>query len=334
MTLVVGRIAGPRVAIASDTLLTEHGKPLPFQMGAVKSCMLPGDVCVSFSISSDTAARSFGEFIARHPTGTSFSNMITFFEKSSKATGNDYLIAFANPPRLIRILDGKPVSSLSKTAWIGDKNAYERFREFEARKRRFPQRGRALNVAYFADEMADSPASDLFSTMRNVSADSSVVSAGGFIPVISNRPNGFRFSVYCDMLFDWPQAKSEEYEYANTDKISLQASGENENFSIAQVSPGYMGMNLVAFYFVKSRKLFFFHGRDFGLANQCHVFPDVSANSIHTVLNDFMRADLNWLLTVTSPRNAGPYVGETPTIKTPGAQLAFMVDANTFPKSS
>jgi hypothetical protein len=39
MTLVVARIDGPRVAIASDTLLIEHDKPLPFQSGIVKSCM-------------------------------------------------------------------------------------------------------------------------------------------------------------------------------------------------------------------------------------------------------------------------------------------------------
>jgi hypothetical protein len=59
MTLVVGRIVGPRVAIVADTMLTEHDKPLPFQSGVVKSCVLPGDLCVSFSNSPCTAERAF-----------------------------------------------------------------------------------------------------------------------------------------------------------------------------------------------------------------------------------------------------------------------------------
>jgi hypothetical protein len=39
MTLVVGRVDGPRIAIVSDTLITEHNRPLAFQDGVVKSCM-------------------------------------------------------------------------------------------------------------------------------------------------------------------------------------------------------------------------------------------------------------------------------------------------------
>ena len=56
----------------------------------------------------------------------------------------------------------------------------------------------------------------------------------------SNRDSGFRFSVYCDMLFDWPDGKPEAYEVAHTDRIGLRVSGENANFSIAQISAGYM----------------------------------------------------------------------------------------------
>jgi hypothetical protein len=293
--------------------------------------MLPGNICVSFANSPATAELALAKFMKRYPLGTGYSDVLAYFEESSCKTGNDYLIAFTNPARLARIRDGKRTPSLSKTSWIGDKEAYERFREFESKERHKPQQGRALNVAYFADEMAQSPASDLFSTMRNVVADRSVASAGGFVSVISNRDNGFRFSVYCDMLFDWPDGKPEEYEIAYTDKIGLQVSGENNNFSVAQISPGYMGMNLVAFYFVKAKKLFLFHGQDFGLANRCKVFHDVPAVNIHTILNNFVRADFKWLVTVTSPRNAGPNLGETPTIKTPGMRLSFMVDANTFP---
>jgi hypothetical protein len=76
-------------------MLTEHDKPLPFQNGVIKSCMLPGDLCVSFSNSPVTAGRAFSEFARKYPTGTRFADVVAFFEQSSKATGNDYLIAKA-----------------------------------------------------------------------------------------------------------------------------------------------------------------------------------------------------------------------------------------------
>jgi hypothetical protein len=56
-----------------------------------------------------------------------------------------------------------------------------------------------------------------------------------------------------------------------TDRIGLRVSGENANFSIAQISPGYMNMTLVAFYFVKAKTLFLFYGETLGLANRCRV---------------------------------------------------------------
>jgi hypothetical protein len=146
-------------------------------------------------------------------------------------------VAFSHPARLVKIVEGKRLNSLSKTLWIGDLAAYTRFREYESRRYRRPEHGRAINVAYFADEMVRSPASDLFSIMRNVVSDRSIPSAGGFVSVISNRDNGFRYSVYCDMLYDWPEAQPEDYNFACTDKISLQTSGENAGFSVAQISP-------------------------------------------------------------------------------------------------
>ena len=289
-------------------------------------------MCVSFSNSPDTAGCAFKEFAAKYPNGTGFAEVTGFFERSSKATGNDYLIAFANPARLIKIADGKRKDSVSKTQWIGDQKAYSRFREYEARQHPRPEQGRAVNAALFADEMANSPASDLFSAMRNVVANRSIMSVGGFVSVISNRDNGFRFSAYSDMLYDWPKDKSQDYSLELTDQIAFTATDENASFALAQVSPGFMNMNLVAFYFTKAKKLFFFYGKDNGLANQCHVFRGVSAMKIYETLNAFMQFDLKWLLMVTSPQSAsGPF--DTSGIQTPGIQLAFLCDANTFPKT-
>src|SRR5258708_19980045 len=180
MTLVVGRVDGPRIAIASDTLITEHDRPLALRDGVVKSCMLPGDICVSFCNSPVSAERAFREFAKQFPLGASFSRVVSFFEQSGRETGNDYLIAFSNPAHLVKIAEGKRVESVSKTAWIGDQAAYSRFRAYSARKISQPQQGRAINAALFLEEMTKSPASDLYSPMRSVVLDRTTPTSTGF----------------------------------------------------------------------------------------------------------------------------------------------------------
>jgi hypothetical protein len=126
------------------------------------------------------------------------------------------------------------MSGVSKTHWIGDKDAYERFREYEHHRGRQHERGRAINTALFADEMTGSPASDLYSIMRNVVLERDVPSVGGFVTVLSNRDIGFRFSVYSDVLLDWPKELDEYQLLQLTDKFDLRASGENDRYSVRQ----------------------------------------------------------------------------------------------------
>ncbi|SFU87139.1 hypothetical protein SAMN05192541_106171 [Bradyrhizobium arachidis] len=166
--------------------------------------------------------------------------------------------------------------------------------------------------------------------MRHVVADRLVSTAGGFVTVVSNFENGFRFSAYSDMLFDWPEGRPADYNLALSDKIAFTATDENASFAVAQVSPGFMGTNLVAYYFTRSRRLFFFYGEGNGLADRCQVFRDVPATSIYDTLNGFLCADLKWLLLITSPHSSGPY-RPSPNIKTPGVQLSWFTEANTFP---
>jgi hypothetical protein len=321
------------VSIASDTLLTGPGnQPLPFQNGVIKSCMLPGDLCVSFSNSPATAKLAFDEFTAQFPAGAKYRDALAFFEHSSLATGNDYLVAFANPAKLVKVADGRRVQSLSKTQWIGDQSAYRSFRAWELKQKPKVEQGRAINAVLFADDMPKSPASDLFSKMRHVVADRSVPTAGGFVTVVSNFDNGFRFSAYSDMLFDWPEGKPADYDLALSDAIAFTATDENASFAVAQVSPGFMGVNLVAYYFTRARKLFFFYGGRNGLADRCQVFQDLPATAIYDRLNAFMRADIRWRLLITSPQSSGPY-RDVPSIKTPGVQFSWYTEANTFPPS-
>src|SRR6185312_7831819 len=141
MTLVVARIHGNRVAVVSDTALTEHGARLPLDKGCLKSWMFPGNICISFCNSPELAERDFKSFFDLHTKRhfepalgfrCSFSETIDYFEQSSKKTGNDYIIAFDAPARIVKIADGKRLRTLAKTAWIGDKVGYEAFREYEA----------------------------------------------------------------------------------------------------------------------------------------------------------------------------------------------------------
>ncbi len=94
--------------------------------------------------------------------------------------------------------------------------------------------------------------------MRNVVSSRAVPSVGGFITILSNRDAGFRFSVYSDVMLDWPTELHGNQELRLTDKFDLRASGENDRYSISQISPGHYDMNAVAFYVLKGRLLVVF----------------------------------------------------------------------------
>ncbi len=335
MTLVVARIVGDRIAIASDTRLSQNDQPLSLQNGTIKSCMLPGEICVSFANSPHLAERAFNEFATQHPNGTGFTETVSYFEKSSADTGNDYIVAFNRTPRLVKIVDGRRMASTAKTQWIGDHAAYERFREYEAKNRPGTNAGRALSTVLFMDELENSPASDLYSSMRHVVADRNVQSVGDFVCVISNRDQGFRYSVYSDMLYNWPSDVSDESELQYSDPIDLGSSGENTGYSTAQISPGYIGLNLVAFYILKARKLFLFHGTPQGLPSKCMVISNLEPIDIDMKLNELLGNDMRWLLTITSEpgyqdKTIRRQIAEDEIQS--GLRLSFFCHANTFPK--
>ena len=249
----------------------------------LKSICLPGRICVSYSGSPELAAKAFQQFRIQYPQGDNYAGTTSFFEASSTATNNDYIIAFADSAKLVTIRDGHRTTGLSKTHWIGDKDAFGRFREHEHRLRHRYEHGRAVNAAMFADEMAGSPASDLYSVMRNVVSDPEVPSVGGFVTVLSNHDFGFRFSVYSDILFDWPVDLDGGHVLRLTDKHALSASGENDRYSINQISPGYYDVNLVAFYVLKGRLLVVFYEATGG-ASTCVIVADVEPERISATL--------------------------------------------------
>lgn len=331
MTLVVARSVKGRIAIASDTRISEHGKPLPLTQGVMKSCCLPGYICVSFSGSPELAGKAFADFCRLFPTGPRFESAVEYFERSSAKTNNDYIVAFGSTANLISVKNGRRTQGLSKTHWIGDKDAYERFREYEHRARRRYEHGSSSNAALFADEMNNSPASDLYSVMRNVVADPDIDTVGGFVTVIGNRDIGFRHSVYSDVLLDWPKELTGKRELQYTDKFDFTASGENDRFSVSQISAGYYNMNIAAFYVLKGKLLYLFHGVDNGLADRCIVFRDIEPSSIASTLNEALGFDYRTLCCVMSSRNEFPL---DMSMRKPGDGLSIPLfcEANTMPK--
>jgi hypothetical protein len=337
MTLVVARVSGRRMAVVSDTQLTEYDVRLPTNKSILKTYILPGGICVSFSNSPELAVKDFQKFTTSYPKGAHFANTISFFEKASAKSGNDYLIAFARQAKLAKIVDGQRISSGGKTQWIGDKIAYERFREYEAKVRKGFEAGRAVNAVMFADEINKSPASSLYSTMRHVIADPQVTTVGGFAYVLSDRLETFGQSVYCDMLFDWPAAESEDFVLQLSDQIDSGASGENRNFAIAQASPGYLNLNVAAFYWLHGRKVFVFSDQDDSSLMKCSVLNDVEPLQITARLNAHFGQDFGWLVQVLS---APPSATETRYRKssiagrTNGVGFQMLCHVNTFPRTA
>jgi hypothetical protein len=330
MTLVVARVEKGRLAIAADTMVSAHGTSLPMQAWALKSICLPGGICASYSGSPELAAKAFQEFRERYPQGTNYAATVAFFEVSSADTNNDYIVAFAATAKLVTIHDGRRTSGLSKTHWIGDKEAYELFRKYEHHRGLQYEHGRAVNAALFADEMTGSPASDLYSTMRNVVRDRDVPSVGGFVTVLSNRDIGFRFSVYSDVLLDWPMELDENQILQLTDKLDLGASGENDRYSVSQISPGYYNMNAVAFYVLKGRLLVAFYEVEGG-ATACVTFKNIEPDRIATTLDEKLGFPFNAMCLVISAREAfsPPILRAKPDY---GLGMSLYCEVNTMPK--
>ena len=343
LSLVVARILGGRISIASDTMISKQGVQLPLKDSLVKSCILPGGLCVSFTNSPELAARDLNRFVETYPSGAGFAEAVAFFESSSSNTGNEYILAFAKPARLMKVTSGKATRGLARTQWIGEKSAYERFREYEARARARQESGRAVSAVLFADEETNSPASDLYSTFRHVISDRAVPSVGGFVCLVSNRLDGFRYSVYSDMLFDWPEDASEGHELRYEDKIDFGASGENRGYTVAQVASAAIDLNVVGFYSLKGKKLFVYHGAVFGPIGRCSIKDGVEPGNISQALTSVVGADLKWLVMVTSSEHSRDTTTErrggiagaqssSPEEKNWGMGFSIFCHANTFQK--
>jgi hypothetical protein len=190
MTLVVARSKGGHIGIVADTLVSFGRDALPLkspELGVVKSCFLPGGLCVSFAHSPEGAQRAFKSFLERHPNGLGYADAITFFTASSRETDNEYILAFATTGKLVKITDGSAMRPLG-VAWIGDADAYNRFREYAHKRLSPPWRDRAMTIVMSDNIPTESPAHDLAEAMRCVVADREVQNVGGFFTSLPSSP--------------------------------------------------------------------------------------------------------------------------------------------------
>jgi hypothetical protein len=331
MTLVVGRTKGKRVSIVADTLITEHSKRLKITEGLIKSCALSSGICVSFSGSPELAKKELWEFNRLHPINCDFADAVSYFEESSRRTENEYLLAFSTTARLIKIVKGKRVEGTSNTQWIGDKDAYEAFRQYEGRARNSVEHGRAMTGLFVWNENEGSPSSDLYSIMRQVVFGRAVESVGGLVSILSNHEGGFRPPAMSDMLFDWPADLGHDADIQLESPISINVSGENKEQSLNIFATGFIGLTLIGYYFLSGRTALLFHPETNVMADTCTVIRDVEPNDIAKRLNDKLGADWRWQMLIGSPESAGSLQSaQISDEKLNGMRLGFKCHCNTI----
>ncbi|WP_156384001.1 hypothetical protein [Methylobacterium sp. Leaf456] len=189
--------------------------------------------------------------------------------------------------------------------------------------------GRAVSISIFADEMDGSPASSLYYAMKNTVADKSIASVGGLVAVASSRIDGFRFSSFCDLLYDWPMQKDDEYTVNLDEPITYSSSAENSRYSLSHIPSGFLNANFLAFYFIKGNLLYVFYGRYNGLARQCYSETGVAPGNIYNTISRYFGFDLNWLVWVFSGLPADLSVVGLDVPGATGVRTGFICHANT-----
>jgi hypothetical protein len=114
--------------------------------------------------------------------------------------------------------------------------------------------------------------------------------------------------------------------------FDLTASGENDCYSVSQISPGHYNANLVALYLLKGKLLFVLLGCKEGLPGQCLVFPNVEPGRIAATLDEKLGFNFRVLCIVMSSREqfASPHQRTNPDF---GLAVSLFCEANTFPKT-
>ena len=205
MTLVVAQKKGVTISAVSDTGTTEHGVQLAAEKHIPKICILAPDLAVAFAGSSDLALRCFAEFdLTAHLFPTQIIGHFLKFHLAH-AQSVDFIVMFAKPmPKLVKIANGREASSLSQTAWIGDRDAFEQFQSYRNDKeRKSITSGFEVPLLVTNKELellSDSVTFKLIAAMRYVIIDRGVPHVFGQAVGVSNVDGDFNYRPYAFVL--------------------------------------------------------------------------------------------------------------------------------------
>ncbi len=116
---------------------------------------------------------------------------------------------------------------------------------------------------------------------------------------------------------------------------AVDTSRENRGFAVAQASPGYLNLNVAAFYWLSGRKVFVFSGHGGSLLMKCSILKDVEPLQMTARLKAHFGQDFGWLIQVLS---ASPSATETRFRDPPiasganGVGFQMLCHVNTFPR--
>lgn len=274
MTLVLAKIIKSRIFILSDTKISSNTSKAQLQSGVIKTALLSPHVAVSFSNSYELASRDIEHF-AKTRSPRIFTDVVKFFEASSAATNNQYILAFATGV-LVKISDGQSSRVVSKTAWIGDWSGFERFRAYESgrpsgrdsRLWEMSTMGTVPNAPFDHETV-----SRIVSCFELTVEDPEIDSVGGFVPILTNVNGEFRFMMRSKLFFDGISSV-----LGPSGNQIMSASGEeNRSYRYSALATSQSGITAVAFFYPAANIGYvFFCKRGSLVADQCEI---VKANS-------------------------------------------------------
>ncbi|UWU89366.1 hypothetical protein [Bradyrhizobium sp. CB1015] len=278
MTLVVSRTIGPQLIILADTRVTEHHVRLPRDRGVIKTTLLSPQASISFSNSPELAARDIRAFRDQYQSDFTFREAVDFFEISSRNTDNQYFLAFLAPLRAVKIVAGKAEKSIGQQSWLGDFEAYHRFREYQTNERLGPDLWEATTWSHqLIPRERRRSFSKLLSSFVQTLRDADIDSAGDFYSVMASVGSEFRYVDLASFFFD-----SDPHGNPITP-----TSGESLDYKFSVVTPMETGTNACAFYYPHANQGYLFYSPEAALvADQCAIYD----GSDNVTFSEFCRA--------------------------------------------
>lgn len=266
MTFVLCKTIGQHLFIFADTRISQNDVRLPPEQGLIKTTFLSSQVAISFAHSTELATRDIKKFAATFKSGFAYANVVEFFRTSSLETNNEYILAFINPLRVVKISSGSATKSLGQQTWIGDEKAFTRYRAYETRNRKGPNIWHQTAWASLGNAKINQKFGNILRSFQLTLTDNEIESAGDFYTVATNAGPDFRFMIFAEMYFD-----------SLGRNPAIPTTGENFDYRFSILAPKQSGVNASAYYYPHAAKGYIFYGKSpIEVADQCVVMSNVS----------------------------------------------------------